>query len=173
MKHVQHGLRIIEHLSTTISPYCKSGAAISNGFRTIDGTPSGRDQQIPTIKLLIMFTKNPLQKSLNLATVALWVSDFEYCVFALLVSVVSCMDVKHGFGTWIRCTNMAIAKRSRSEYTIRSAETLLFALQLLLSQFISFGVSFRSIFFFCRLLALWRCGNKPRDTSLGMTVQPN
>ena len=36
------------------------------------------------------------------ATVGLGVSDFGYRIFALLVSVVSCMDSKHGFGarTW-------------------------------------------------------------------------
>ena len=45
-----------------------------------------------------------------IATVGLGVSDFGYRIF---VSVVSCMVLEHGFGTWIQCTGMAIAKEKR------------------------------------------------------------
>ena len=65
-------------------------------------------------------------------------------IFAVLISMVSCMDLVQGFSAraW------PLRKRSRGQCTTRSVYILLFALQLLFSRSISFGVSFRSIAFF-------------------------
>ena len=62
-EYVQHGLRII---STATSPHSMTGAAAPNGLNTINDTPSGRDEQIQAVKLLIMFMKNLLRKGLLL-----------------------------------------------------------------------------------------------------------
>ena len=53
---------------------------------------------------------------LLLATVGLGVSDFGYCIFAVLISVVSCMDLEQKFSarTW------PLRKRSRRQCTKRS-----------------------------------------------------
>ena len=48
-----------------------------------------------------------------IATVGLGVSDLGYRIFAVLISVVSCIDVEHGFGAGIQCTSMAIAKEKQ------------------------------------------------------------
>ena len=62
------------------------------------------------------------------ATVGLGVSDFGYRIFVSVVSVVSCMDCEHGFSVWIRCTNIAIAKRKRRRSVMRSIYILLLIL---------------------------------------------
>ena len=47
------------------------------------------------------------------ATVGLRVSEFVYLIIALFVSVVSCIDLKHDFGAWIRYIGMTMAKEKR------------------------------------------------------------
>ena len=54
----------------------------------------------------------------ELATVGLWVSGFGYRMFVSVVSEVSCMD--YGFGAWIQCTSMAIAKRGQKQCPMKS-----------------------------------------------------
>ena len=65
-EYVKHGLRINERLSTATSSHSTTGAAAPDGFNTINDTPSGRDEQIQAVKLLIMYMKNYLRKGLLL-----------------------------------------------------------------------------------------------------------
>ena len=67
------------------------------------------------------------------ATVGLGVSDSDIGYSALLVSVVSCLDLEHGLGAWIWCIGMAMAKEKQEtvfhEECIKTASCTAIALK--------------------------------------------
>jgi hypothetical protein len=62
-EYIQHCLRIIERLGATFSPTSDTGDGL-NGLDAMAGIPSGREEQVRAVKLLIMFMKNLLKKGL-------------------------------------------------------------------------------------------------------------